>query len=95
MQAFLMDGLLPRWTIGKHCFQCPLNTTTFPPNGSSAFCLSRHASPQSPAVLSRPSVGVVPHRVFPELRYRRLLHQVTEAPVNGLDRFPMLHRHLG
>jgi hypothetical protein len=32
--------------------------------------------------------------VFPVLRYRRVLHQVTEAPVNGLDRLAMLHRHL-
>jgi hypothetical protein len=86
MQAFLMDGLLPRWTIGKHCFQCPLNTTTFPPNGSSAFCLSRHASPQSPAVLSRPSVGVVPPVFFrycataaSSIRSRRLLSTASTA----------------
>jgi hypothetical protein len=81
-----MDGLLPRWTIGKHCFQCPLNTTTFPPNGSSAFCLSRHASPQSPAVLSRPSVGVVAPLFFrycataaSSIRSRRLLSTASTA----------------
>ena len=57
-QAFLMAGLLPLCTIGRHCFQWPLNTTTFPPNGSIANCRSRHASPQSVAVSGRPVVCV-------------------------------------